>query len=83
MVNEINREIAKAMPPEMMQIGEFILDTVFQGDSRGALSRPRHNSTVVGRMSRTQSAPHPTVQVNDWPHQATVRDAGSGRPGLS
>jgi hypothetical protein len=63
-VNEINAEIAKAMSREMIRIGQYVLDTVFQGDPRRALSTPRHNSTVVAKISRTQRVSDQAAHVH-------------------
>jgi hypothetical protein len=63
-VHEINAEIAKAMSREMIRIGQYVLDTVFKGDPRRALSTPRHNSTVVAKISRTQRAPDQAAHVH-------------------
>jgi hypothetical protein len=49
MVNEINRVIAKAMESQTMEIGQYVLDTVFQGNSQRAFSAPRHNLPAGGR----------------------------------
>lgn len=64
LVNEIKRTITKAVRSEMMEIGQYVIDTVFQSDSQRALSGPLSTSTARRKAFHAARRPDGRRRVN-------------------
>jgi hypothetical protein len=62
-VDEIKRIISRSPEAPSSQIGEYLLDRVFRGDSERALSRNRSNVALVDRASRIRGIPDRALRV--------------------
>jgi hypothetical protein len=62
-IDEINRMIISSPKTCSVQIGEFLLDTVFSGDPKRVLSRNRRTAAGIKKASCKPSMPSGAVRV--------------------
>lgn len=62
-IEEINRLVISSLDTRLLQIGEYLLDTIFGGDFEKALPRNRRTLAFTKRASNMPSISHRAVRV--------------------
>jgi hypothetical protein len=62
-IDEINRMAIRAQDTRLLEIGEYLLDTIFGGEFEKALPRNRRTLAFTKRASGNPGKSHRTVRV--------------------